>query len=185
MPRLWLDTNVARSAKRIAQLCRLATQKGVEVVIHPQVYLERRRQMRAQEGANFDGALFDGFLARQGIQVPVFTLDQPRASAWADALSERYPSDKAWEAAKKGTLGGQLQKAFAVLPGSMPITTDWLISLLVEHEPSSRAVTEDRKEEWRFLREAEPRRALGWEEAFSWLQSLPDVAHHDEKDEAL
>ena len=102
-------------------------------------------------------------------------LDQPRACQWADTLSERYRSDRDWELAKQGTLGGQLAKHFEVLPGDMPMTTDWLIALAVEHEADSRAITEDGKEEWRRLRESEPCRALRWEEALSWLRDLPDV----------
>ncbi|HSN98914.1 MAG TPA: hypothetical protein VLS89_11535 [Candidatus Nanopelagicales bacterium] len=70
--RIWLDTNVARSATKIAKLCLLARQKGVQVTIHPQVYLERRRQMRAKMGAAFDAALFDKLLQREGIEVPAF-----------------------------------------------------------------------------------------------------------------
>jgi hypothetical protein len=177
--RIWLDTSVARSVKNIRALCRLARKKGVRVKIHPQVYLERRRQLRAElaaKGKVFDEGAFDDLLEREGIAVPPFTLDQHRAGIWADTLHARYPSDGEWESAKQRTLGGELAKAFAVQPGLMPMTTDWLIALVVEHEASARVITNDHGEEWLVLRDAEPRRALRWDEAIAWLEELPDAA---------
>jgi hypothetical protein len=41
---------------------------------------------------------------------------------------------------------------------------------------SARAITTDPGEEWRVLRDAEPRRALRWDEAIAWLEALPDAA---------
>ena len=46
--RLWVDTNSARSVVGLSELASLARAKGVPIAIHPQVYLERRRQMRAE-----------------------------------------------------------------------------------------------------------------------------------------
>jgi hypothetical protein len=179
--RLWLDTNVTRSSKRIAQLRSLARRKGVRLIIHPQVYLERRRQMRAKTGPLFDPVAFDDFLKLEGIEVPEFVLDQATAATWADTLHERYPKDEAWELAKKRTLGGELRAGFSTLPGDMPMTTDWLIALVVEHDPSSWVITnENRGEEWRCLREAQPCRALRWDEAITWLNSLPDAPEPEE-----
>lgn len=174
--RLWLDTNVARSTARLSEICSLARRKGVEVAVHPQVYLERRRQMRIETGPSFDAALFDSFLQRKGIQVPAFTLDLERAGSWADTLHKRYPSEVAWESAKQRTLGGELRKAFSVLPGDMPMTTDWLIALTVEHDISSWIITEDDGEEWVLLRDTAPPRVLRWNEALAWLRALPDAS---------
>jgi hypothetical protein len=56
----------------------------------------------------------------------------------------------------------------------MPMTTDWLIALTVESDGQSRIITDDTREEWRSLREANPRRALRWDEAMDWLGSLPE-----------
>jgi hypothetical protein len=174
--RLWVDSNSARSAPRIRELARLARRKGVSVVINPQVYLERRRQMRvecASRGATFSALAFDDFLAQEGIDVPALVLDRSTAAAWADELYRRYPTSDAWELAKKATLGGQLRAGFEVLPGDMPMTTDWLIALVVESDPSARIITHDQGEEWRALRETDPRRALSWDEAMGWLRELP------------
>lgn len=168
---LWIDTNCARSVADLREIARLARGKGVPLVIHPQVYLERRRQMRVEKGSQFNPTLFDGFLAAQEIRVPPFVLDQPLAATWADALYERYPTLAAWEGAKQKTLGGVLEGGFEVLPGDMPMTTDWLISLLVAGDPSARIVTHDDGEEWRALREA--KRVLSWHEAIAWLEGLP------------
>ncbi|KYF90698.1 hypothetical protein BE20_45390 [Sorangium cellulosum] len=172
--RLWIDTNVARSVTAIEELCSLAQSKGVEVVVHAQVYLERRRQMRTRAGGRFSEVRFDGFLRQYGIQIIDIHLDHPTAARWADSLCYRYPTDRDWELAKQRTLGGELIADFKIIPGKMPMTTDWLIALAVEDDAASRIITHDEGEEWRRLREAEPRRALSWDEAVTWLQSLPE-----------
>ena len=172
--RLWIDTNKARSADRLTGLARLARRKQVEVVIHAQVYLEARRQERVRRGAAFNELLFDDFLLTQKIVVHDLVFDQATAATFADALHRRYPTNEAWEHAKKQTLGGELRAGFKVEPGKMPMTTDWLIALAVELDPESRIITEDGKEEWRHLREAKPKRALGWDEAVAWLETLPE-----------
>lgn len=171
--RLWIDTNVARSVTAIEALCSLAGSKGVEVVVHAQVYLERRRQMRVRSGNKFSEVRFDSFLRQHGILIADIHLDQPTTARWADGLYQRYPTDAAWELAKQRTLGGELRADFKVLPGKMPMTTDWLIALAVEDDATSRIITHDEGEEWRRLREAEPRRVLSWDEAVTWLESLP------------
>lgn len=171
--RLWIDTNAARSPRAIRDLCRLARSKGVEVLVHAQVYLERRRQQRAESGEQFSGMAFDDFLLVHRVRVVDIHLDQPTAARWADGLCQRYPTDRDWELAKQRTLGGQLIADFKIIPGKMPMTTDWLIALAVEEDAASRIITHDEGEEWQRLREAEPRRALRWDEAVTWLQSLP------------
>ena len=171
--RLWVDTNRVRSVTKLRALGLLARRKQVEIVIHAQVYLETRRQRRVQLGAGFDEQTFDSFLTMEKIVVHEVVLDQPTAATFADALHRRYPTNEHWELAKKQTLGGELRADFKVEPGKMPMTTDWLIALAVELDPESRIITEDGKEEWRHLREAEPKRALGWDEAVAWLETLP------------
>jgi hypothetical protein len=174
--RLWVDTNSARSAPGLRDLARLARAKGVSVVVNPQVYLERRRQMRVETGTAFRPVAFDDFLAQHGIEVPPLVLDQTTAAAWADVLYARYPTSDAWESAKKSTIGGQLRAGFQVLPGDMPMTTDWLIALVVERDVEARIITSDDGEEWRELRLMQPPRALSWAEAIGWLRGLPDAA---------
>ncbi|AUX39350.1 uncharacterized protein SOCE26_007390 [Sorangium cellulosum] len=171
--RLWIDTNAARSPRALRDLCRLARSKCVEVVVHAQVYLERRRQQRVELGDQFLETVFDDFLKQHRIKVVDIHLDQPTAARWADGLCQRYPSDAAWELAKHLTLGGELRTDFKVLPGKMPMTTDWLIALAVEDDAASRILTHDDGEEWRRLRDAEPRRVLRWDEAVTWLGELP------------
>jgi|SRR6185503_12846239 len=170
--RLWIDTNQARDVIKLSDLCRLAKRKEVEVVVHAQVYLERRRQQRVALGAEFDDLVFDGFL-RKRITVFEHVLNQRTAAGFADVLHLRYPTDQAWELAKQRTLGGELRAAFRVEPGQMPMTTDWLIALAVEADPASRIITHDDGEEWRYLRVADPKRALRWDEAITWLEGLP------------
>lgn len=176
--RLWIDTNCARSVIDLRDLTRLARVKGVEIAIHPQVYLERRRQRRGEctkEGKPFKAAIFDGFLSRETIVVVDFLFDQRTAAAWADELDRRYPTDEAWEGAKKATIGGQLRDDYEVLPGKVPMTADWLIALVVERDPVARIITNDGGEEWRALRGMQPPRALSWNGAMDWLQGLPDA----------
>jgi len=108
--RLWIDTNAARSVVDLHDLCRVAQSKGVEVVVHPQVYLERRRQERVLRGDKFSEKLFDDFLNQVGISVTEALFDQRTAAIWADQLFQRYATHDAWEAAKKRTLGGELRK---------------------------------------------------------------------------
>lgn len=176
MPLLWLDTNVARSVKDLRELARLAQRKQVSVVVHPQVYLERRRQRQvecAEAGTRFDSVLFDNFLEEHGIHVFEMRVGRSTASQWADTLFQRYPTHDGWEAAKKSTLGGELRQGFKVEPGQMPMTTDWLVALEVEHDPDSFVVTEDQGEEWKGLRKAQPQRLFSLKEALAWLQHLP------------
>jgi hypothetical protein len=172
--RLWVDTNKARSAIDLRNLCRLAQRKGVEVVVHAQVYLEMRRQKRVELGAEFNERSFDKFLPQQRITIFEMALDQRTAATFADLLHHRYPTHDDWELAKQQTLGGELRAGFQVPPGSMPMTTDWLIALAVEADGESRIITHDDGEEWRVLRESEPKRALLWEEAVAWLDTLPE-----------
>ncbi|WP_437897652.1 hypothetical protein [Sorangium sp. So ce124] len=171
--RLWLDTNAARSVQNLRRLCRLARSRGVDVVVHAQVYLEMRRQKRVLHGEGFKETLFDDLLEQLPIRVVDIYVDQPTAARWADGLSQRYPTDRDWELAKQSTLGGQLIADFKSIPGKMPMTTDWLVALAVEEDAASRIITHDEGEEWHQLRVSEPRRALSWDEAVAWLQSLP------------
>jgi hypothetical protein len=172
---LWVDTNVARSADDLYELSQLAQSKRVTVVVHPQVYLERRRQMQvdcARKNKRFNPEVFDSFLEEAGIQVFEMHVVRATAAEWADRLFARYPTHEDWEAAKKATLGGELRKEFVVLPGRMPMTTDWFVALQIEVDPQSFVITDDQKEEWRILRRTFPKRAFSWNEAIEWLKGL-------------
>ncbi len=136
--------------------------------------MERRRQMQVETGEAFRPSIFDNFLERWGIQVFEMRFGHATASSWADMLFQRYPTHAEWEAAKKATVGGELKKGFVVEPGWMPMTTDWLVALEVEHDPESFIITADEGEEWRHLRQAVPRRALSLQEALDWLNGLPE-----------
>ena len=52
------------------------------------------------------------------------------------------------------------------------MTADWLIALSAE-ESDAVIVVEDQGEEWCGLRDREPRRALRYSEALTWLQAAP------------
>ncbi len=176
--RLWVDTNSARSVVDLSKLARLARTKGAQIAIHPQVYLERRRQMQAEctrKGELFSAAAFDGFLRREKLVVQDFVLDRSTRRRLGRRARRRYPTDEAWERAKQATIGGRLRAHFEVLPGEMPMTTDWLIALVVEGDPASRIITLDQGEEWRTLRDMQPPRALSWDQAVDWLRGLPDA----------
>jgi len=127
----------------------------------------------AQRHIRFKPELFDSFLEESGILVFEMHVVRSTAAEWADKLFERYPTHEEWESAKKATLGGDLSRGFVVLPGQMPMTTDWLVALQVESDPMSFVITEDQGEEWIALRSTSPRRALSWDEALEWLQQLP------------
>jgi hypothetical protein len=170
MPKLWIDTNQARSAKALRDLAQLAKSRGVVCVIHPHVYFERRRQERVLRGAAFSPAVFDSFLDAAGILCPGLPFDRERVIGWADTLAARYPSEQAWMAAKLATLGGELKKGYAVMPSSVPMTMDWIIALEVEIDEDSRVLTADTGEEWRALRDT--KRLVNWEGAVQWLQGL-------------
>ncbi|WP_437531388.1 hypothetical protein WME79_02410 [Sorangium sp. So ce726] len=92
--RLWLDTNAARSVPNLRRLCGLARSRGVDVVVHAQVYLEMRRQKRVLYGEGFKEMLFDDLLQRLPIRVVDIHFDQPTAARWADGLWQRYPTDR-------------------------------------------------------------------------------------------
>jgi len=170
---LWIDTNQARAAKPLKQLAQLARRKGVVPIVHPQVYLETRRQKRVMHGPAFSPSIFDELLTQCRIECPAIAFDQARVSTWADLLAARYPSDQLWQRAKHATIGGELASGYDVLPGSLPMTTDWLIALEVELESDGRVLTADTGEEWRTLRESG--RVFGWDGAVAWLNSLPDL----------
>jgi len=176
---LWIDTNAAQSVADLKALSEEARGRQVMLVIHAQVYLERRRQMQVHcksQGTSFQSGLFDNFLDRLGYEVLEMRVTRETASTWADLLFLRYPDHAAWEAAKKATLGGELRKGFQVAPGRMPMTTDWLMALEIEHDQKSYVITKDSKEEWQALRNARPSRVFTWKEAIDWLRTFPRAA---------
>lgn len=157
---LWPDTNITRRAGRFLALKRLATQRQVPVIIHPQVYLETRRFKRLEQGPTFDLPMFDSIFVPDGsVRVEGLMLDAERMGAWADILAERFVSKAAWQQAKGG--------------GRASMSADWLISLTVESATNAFAITEDTGTEWAELRAQ--RRVMSFDEAESWLESLAPI----------
>lgn len=170
-PSLWLDTNVAWSAKDVRELATLARKKGVRVVVHAQVHLEIWRQRNVKDGADFDAQLVDSYLRQLGIEVFDAMLDRTAAERWGERLARRY--EKGWPDAKLSAVKARLPGGTTLPARRVPMTTDWLVALAVEDHDGFIAV-EDKGEEWKGLREALPKRALSLEECHAWLQGLPD-----------
>ena len=157
---LWPDTNITRNATSFLSLVRLANQRRVPVIIHPQVDLETRRFKRLEKGVHFDEQLFDSvFAPGGGLQIETLMLDLEWARQWADLLAGRFPTKDLWQRAK----GGQRAS----------MTTDWRISLTIEKATDAVAITEDTGAEWEYLREQG--RVLSFKDARTWLESIPPV----------
>ncbi len=174
---LWIDSDVARSAKRVRQLAELAQVKGVKVVVHAQVHLEQCRQTRelaAKAGKPFAPERMQSFLDQLGVEIAEAKLDRATAEAWAELLHNRFPTDEAWKQAKLGAVRARLPDEASITADRVPFTTDWLVALEVERSGGLIAV-EDKGEEWRRLRELDPKRALSYEEAITWLGSHGDM----------
>jgi hypothetical protein len=101
-------------------------------------------------------------------------LDQGLAERWAGKLHARFPTNEAWESAKRATLGGELRADFVHLPGKMPMTTDWWVALQVQEAAEDRVAVDDHGGEWQALRDVG--QALTAPEALAWLASLPTLA---------
>jgi hypothetical protein len=173
---LWLDSDVARSTDKVRTLARLARRKGITVLVHAHVHMEQCRQVRehaARTGRPFDPGRMQSFLDQLDVQVAEAQLDRATAEAWAELLHDRFPTDADWKRAKLSTVRGRLPDD-AVTADRVPFTTDWLVALEVERRGVFIAV-EDRGEEWRRLRELDPKRALSYEEAIAWLTSQDDA----------
>jgi hypothetical protein len=166
---LVLDTSVALSAKELRSLALKASAKSVDVYIPAQTYLENRRQELIRHGSTFNRALFDSFLGSIGIQTVSISFTHHDAIRWSERLAVRYPASDDWTKAKLRTIGGELHRALAVLPGRVPMTTDWLIALLVEDNPDWFAVTNDKGAEWDALHVASPSRVLSMADALAML----------------
>lgn len=121
-------------------------------------------------GTKYSQSYVDSFLSQQGIRVESMHLDTSAAERWAERLHERYPSDDAWEQAKRSTLGGELRKEFVHEPGRMPMTTDWWVALQVEDTAEDRIIVDDAGGEWRGLREMG--RAMTSIAGLEWLTSF-------------
>lgn len=172
MIRLWVDTS-AIQGQQLIDLSRLAREKGVAVVVHPQVHLEKCRQLRVQFGARFSSALITQALEQQGVQIAAMAFDQTRAERWADQLAARFPTPEAWQEAKRKSVKAKLPDDTA-LPKRVPMTTDWLIALDVAERTEDFIVVNDRGPEWEALREAQPPRAFDYDAALAWLRACPD-----------
>ncbi len=168
---LLVDTNATRSVVEFRQLTRLAQSKGLRVVVSAQTHLEDGRQTRVARGAAFDAAKHESFLEQHQVEVQPIAFDAQVAVRWAGRLAKRYPGRHGWEEAKRKTLHGRPRDGFEVLPGEMPMTTDWLIALAAEDDADTMVVTDDGGAEWIALRQAG--RAKNRDEAIAWLTALP------------
>jgi hypothetical protein len=174
---LWLDTNVAWSARKVREIAALAQAKGVKVVVHAQVHLESCRQTRelaAKDGKRFSAERIRTFLQQLDVEVMEVSFDQATAEAWAELLHQRYPTDKAWQRAKLLSVRASLPSEAQVSAEGIPMTTDWLIALEAERCGAYVAV-EDKGEEWEALRALSPKRALTYEETLAWLHGHADA----------
>lgn len=174
---LWIDSDIARSSKKVRQLAELAQSKGVKVEVHAQVHLEQCRQVRehaAKNGKPFAPELIQTFLQQVGVEVAEARLDRGTAEAWAELLHQRFPTDEAWKRAKLDTVLARLPKEAQITGDRVPFTTDWLVALEAERRGVFIAV-EDKGEEWRRLRELDPKRAFSFDEAMAWLGAREDV----------
>lgn len=170
-PSLWLDTNVARSPRRVKELARLAQKKGVRVVVHAHVHLEIWRQRHVELKEKFSEEIVRSTLEQLGFQVFDVTLDRAAAERWGERLARRY--EDGWASAKLSAVRARLPEGTTLPAKKVPMTTDWLVALAVEDHDGVIAV-EDKGEEWSALRAATPKRALSFEECLAWLQDLPD-----------
>jgi hypothetical protein len=171
---VWIDSNVAFDPSKVRRLAELAQQKGVRLLVHAQVHLEICRQQRVKHGAKFSPTLIDSFLDTLGIQVAEARLDRGAAERWAELLYQRYPTSDKWKAAKLLAVKAKLPESTSLPARRVPMTTDWLIALEVEHRAAV-VVVEDQGEEWSTLRSKAPCCALSFEEALRWLSERPDI----------
>lgn len=174
---LWLDTSVAWSAACVRVIADLAQTKGIKVVVHAQVHLESCRQTRefaARDGKSYSAARVRSFLQQLDIEVVDGSFDQATAEAWADLLHRRYPTSDDWRRAKLLTVKASLPQEAQLSATSVPMTTDWLMSLEAERRGAYVAVG-DKGEEWEALRAMIPKRALSYEETLSWLREHPNA----------
>ncbi|MFS8064737.1 MAG: hypothetical protein ACMG6S_00070 [Byssovorax sp.] len=157
------------------ELATLAKMRGVRVVVHAQVHLEICRQRRVKDGEKFSPDLIDTYLKTLEIEVVDAKLDRAAAERWAELLSPRYPTEKAWKSAKLRSVKARLPDEASLPAHRIPMTTDWLIALAIEDQSAYVAV-EDTGEEWNTLRATSPRRAFTFAEAIDWLGGLPETS---------
>jgi len=172
---LWLDTSVLRqlNACKLRELADLAREKGVRVVVHAHIHLERCRKLREQmraRGKDFSQSYVRSSLEQLGIEVAEAALDRTAAEAWALLLDQRYPTEEAWQHAKLDAVRARLPDGTRLGVDGVPMTTDWLVALEVERQGATVAVG-DKGIEWRALREASPCRALSYDDTMRWLRS--------------
>jgi hypothetical protein len=100
-------------------------------------------------------------------------LDRGAAERWAELLYQRYPTSEGWKEAKLLAVKAKLPEGTSLPARRVPMTTDWLIALEVEHHAAT-MIVEDQGEEWGALRANVPCRALSYEEALRWFSERPD-----------
>lgn len=175
---LWLDSDVARSARDCRELAKLAKRKGVKVVVSAQIHLEQCRQVRVnarKTGRLFVPSLMGSFLEQLSIHVEPVVFDQAKAERWGELLDQTHPAPDDWRDAKLRAVHGRLPKAELPEASGVPMTTDWLIALEV-HEREDFVASNDGGEEWKLLRAMTPPRAMKLATAMAWLESLPDAS---------
>jgi len=132
---LWIDSDIARQTRKVAELAELAQVKGVRVVVHAHVHMEQCRQVReeaAKNGKVFAQERITSFLDQLNVEVEPATIDRTTAEAWAELLHQRFPRGEDWKRAKLSTVKARLPDDAKIRANDVPFTTDWLVALEVE-----------------------------------------------------
>ena len=114
MTKVYLDTNVLRSASQLITLSARARRAGYRVLVPALVHAERLAQMRREFGHRFDISAVNAFMDTNEIAVEPF--DMVEAERASCALASAFPTDDRWHDAKK-----------AAVQGRVPATTDFYI----------------------------------------------------------
>jgi hypothetical protein len=168
---LWLDSTIAHNLVQVKVISERARSRGYRVLVHSQVHLEQSRQVRVEKKAAFRIDLMDRLLVRHGIEVFDAHLNKASAESFAEILAKRFPSRADWQTAKMEAIKAQLGPS-AVVGNQPPMTTDWLVALEVERDPTAIIVTDDQGPEWNGLRQVS--RALTYVEAMATLANATD-----------
>ena len=171
MPRLWLDSTVARIPRQIEDLSDLATPRGIKIVVSAHIYLEQYRRERTRSGERFSIEIFNGFLKRLGLEVMEISLTRQLAERWGERLYKSYPTNDLWQGAKRKSVKAKLPDGAINERHRIPMTADWLVALQVEDDAEGYVVTDDKGPEWDALRKEG--RAKKLEEVKSWLEGFP------------
>ncbi len=173
---LWIDSDVAQNKENLQKLSELSRKKNVELAVSAQVHLEQCRQMRhwcRQKGKRYSASLMTSFLERLRIKTHEVRFSIGDAERWGEILDEQFPGPDDWRDAKLRCVKARLPEGIELTAERVPMTTDWLTSLMV-WEKKHFTVVEDKGPQWRWLRSATPKRAMSFDEAVSWLEGFPE-----------